>query len=331
MMSRSISTMNSHFVIVIKLFPIVLPSMSTRSLSYPPESKRLSSFSSSTIFSSLSSGLASFLAPVDDLVVDGLLLSSALLPALLNLESGLFTAAPDPEPDGGLPAPPPRPTVGLTAPSAFLAGLDRTGGGALFSTKSNQFDLDNTIELNRRNFLFVPVLHRSRWGPNVGIPGFGRTPYIRIVWIVVRCRLHGSAGTVLIVRLERIQCRLDAGDLFVLVRQLLLGLNATTRESCAKMTISSGSSYNLPFSFEGRIQNRGQAAVNLLNDTLVVNAGRFVIAEQGGLAGQFGIFTDFGYRRSHLESVHKIRIRIVLKCMTNNDFIVSIWVFVNRM
>ena len=90
------------------------------------------------------------------------------------------------------------------------------------------------------------------------------------------------------------------------------------------MTISSGSSYNLPFSFEGRIQNRGQAAVNLLNDTLVVNAGRFVIAEQGGLAGQFGIFTDFGYRRSHLESVHKIRIRIVLKCMTNNDFIVSI-------
>ena len=112
----------------------LLPSMSTRSLSYPPESKRRSSFSSSTIFSSLVSSClaASFLAaaaaaaaaddlPPDELGVD----LSSLLPALLNLESGLLVAA---VPEGGLP---PRPGVGLVGPSFLLTGRERTGAGAL--------------------------------------------------------------------------------------------------------------------------------------------------------------------------------------------------------
>lgn len=109
-----------------------LPSISTRSLSYPPESNRRSSFSSSTIFSSLvSSCLAVSLLVVADLLdvfVDDL---SSLLPALLNLESGLLAAA-VPEPEGGFP---PRPGVGFTGPSDFFTGRERTGAGALKKVK----------------------------------------------------------------------------------------------------------------------------------------------------------------------------------------------------
>jgi len=75
----------------------------------------------------VSSCLAASLLEAADLLDAFVVDFSSLLPALLNLDSGLLVLA-APEPDGGLP---PRPGVGFAGPSDFFTGRERTGAGAL--------------------------------------------------------------------------------------------------------------------------------------------------------------------------------------------------------
>ncbi len=108
-----------------------LPSISTKSLSYPAGSNRRSSFSSSTIFSSLLSSddaLASLPLGGADLLAP-LPLSSLFVPFPPKRDSTFLPAAAA-APDGGFP---PRLGGGLGAVVSdfLLTGRGRTGGGGL--------------------------------------------------------------------------------------------------------------------------------------------------------------------------------------------------------
>lgn len=114
-------------------YNVQLPSISTKSLSYPDPSNRRSSFSSSTIFSSLfSSALGSLPLAGADLLAP-LPLSSLLVPLLPKRDS-VFLPTPAAAPEGGLP---PRLGGGLGAVVSdfLLVGRGRTGGGGLNNAK----------------------------------------------------------------------------------------------------------------------------------------------------------------------------------------------------